>query len=412
MKVNGIIAEYNPFHNGHQHHLEFAKERNHADYTIIAMSGNFVQRGAPALLDKYSRAQMALSCGADLVLELPTCYSASSAEYFATGAVSLLDKLGVVTHLCFGSECGDNDALKKIATIFLEEPEEYKEALQSFLKQGHTYPSARTWALLQYDPSLSAYKDILSMPNNILGIEYVKALMRRGSKLIPDTSRRVGSDYHDKRLGTNQSSALAIRQAIFSRQDYDFLESQMPGSAYKIMAENLKQAYYIKSDDFSNILLYKLLADREEGYTGYLDVSDELSDRIRNNLYHFGSFENFCDLLKSKDVTYTRISRSLLHILLDMKKETLEHYKTLDYIPYARVLGFRKSATPLLSAIKEHSSIPLVTKLADADKQLSPSALAMLKDELRMSEIYAGVAAIKTQQTMQNEYSTPIVILE
>ena len=412
MIVNGIIAEYNPFHNGHQYHLQSSKEGNHADYTIIAMSGSFVQRGAPALLDKYKRAQIALSCGADLVLELPAYYSASSAEYFATGGVTLLDKLGVVTHLCFGSECGDIDILKKIAEVFLEEPETYKKALQSFLREGQTYPSARTWALLQYDPSLSAHKDILSMPNNILGIEYIKALMRRRSNLIPHTSQRLGSDYHDKRLGNNQSSALAIRQAIFSRQDFEFLENQMPGNAYHIISESLKQAYYIKSDDFSSVLLYKLLTEREAGYTQYLDVSDELSDRIRNNLYHFGSFDNFCDLLKSKDMTYTRISRSLLHILLDVKKEKMEQYKTLDYIPYARVLGFRKSATPLLSAIKEHSSIPLVTKLADADKLLDLPAQSMLKDELRMSEIYASVAAIKTQQTMQNEFSTPIMIVE
>ncbi len=412
MTVNGIIAEYNPFHNGHQQHLQCAKERNHADYTIIAMSGSFVQRGAPALLDKYSRARMALTCGADLVLELPACYSASSAEYFATGAVTLLDKLGVVTNLCFGSECGDHDVLLQIAGILLEEPEEYRTALQSFLKQGQSYPSARTWALLQYDPSLSAYKDILSMPNNILGIEYMKALLRRSSRIRPDTSLRIGSDYHDKRLGDNQSSALAIRQAIFSRHDYEFLESQMPGNAYRIMSDALKRACYIGSDDFSGILLYKLLSGRQEGYTQYLDVSEELSDRICNHLCHFGSFEHFCDLLKTKDMTYTRVSRSLLHILLDIKKETLERYRSLDYIPYARVLGFRRSAAPLLAAIKENSSIPLVTKLADAEKQLEPPALDMLREELRISEIYFAVASIKAQQTMQNEYSTPIVILE
>lgn len=412
MKVNGIIAEYNPFHNGHLQHMLCARERNGADYTIIAMSGNFVQRGAPALIDKYDRARMALSCGADLVLELPACYAASSAEFFATGAVSLLDKLGVVTHLCFGSECGDINLLRRIARIFLEEPDGFRTAMQDFLRQGQSYPSARTWALLRYDPSLSAHKDVLSMPNNILGIEYVKSLIRRDSNMIPDTTPRVGSDYRDKRLGINQSSALAIRQAIFSGQDREALERQIPNPAWQILAEALDQNNYAKIDDFSGILHYKLLAERESGYTGYLDVSEALSDRIQNNLYEFESFQAFCDRLKSKEMTYARISRCLLHILLDIRAQDLDGWKKMDHAPYARVLGFRRSAAPLLTAVKEHSSIPIVTKLADADKNLPAPAIELLKKELYMSELYYSVLSVKNRTPMRNEYSTPLVILE
>ena len=204
MKVNGIVAEYNPFHNGHAYQMKHAKEATGADYTIIVMSGNFMQRGAPALLDKFTRAKMALECGADLVLELPTCYAASSAEFFAKGSVALFDKLGVTTNLCFGSECGNIDTLSRIAEIFYTEPEPYVESLRCNLKKGMSFPIARTWALLQYAPSLSDDKDVLSSPNNILGIEYLKALMSRNSKIVPFTTTRVGADYHDKRLGTNQ----------------------------------------------------------------------------------------------------------------------------------------------------------------------------------------------------------------
>lgn len=411
MKVNGIIAEYNPFHNGHKYHIEDAKKRNGADYTIVVMSGNFVQRGTPALLDKYTRTRMALSCGADLVLELPICYAVSSAEYFATGAVALLDKLGVVDHLCFGSECGELAPLQKIADILADEPSEYVDMLRSNLRQGYSYPTARTWALIQYAPSLSMDKDALSSPNNILGIEYLKALKRRGSSILPDTTLRMGADYRDKRLGENPCSALALRQAILAGQDIDFLKEEMPDEAYRIMADSLQEVEPVVVNDFSIQLQYKLLLEKSKGYCEYLDVSPDLSDRIRNKLCDFGSFLDFCDRLKSKDMTYVRISRCLIHILLNLDSATMEAVKMADYAPYARVLGFRKDASPLLSEIQEKASIPVITKLADAKKQLDESALSILQKELCMNDVYLSAAAIKTGQSMANEYSTPIVIL-
>jgi predicted nucleotidyltransferase len=241
MLVNGIIAEYNPFHNGHQYHMNVAKEHTGADYTIVVMSGNFVQRGAPALLDKFKRAEMALRGGADLVLELPAYYAASSAEYFATGAVAILDKLGVVNHLCFGSECGDTETLKQIAAILSQEPDEYVELLRDYMREGMSYPAARTTALLQYAPSFSKYRDVFSSPNNILGIEYIKALLRRNSAITPVTTLRVGSDYHDIRLGIHQSSARAIREALKDEQPVSCLLNHMPENAYQIMAATMKQ---------------------------------------------------------------------------------------------------------------------------------------------------------------------------
>ena len=157
MNICAVVAEYNPLHNGHLYQLQKAKELSEADYTIVVMGGNFMQRGTPAIMDKYARAKAALSCGADLVIELPSYYSTGSAEYFAMGAVSLLNKLGVVSHLCFGSECGDTEILQKIAGILLEESPEYKECLQSHLRSGQSYPSARTSALLKIAPQLSAH---------------------------------------------------------------------------------------------------------------------------------------------------------------------------------------------------------------------------------------------------------------
>lgn len=411
MKVNGIVAEYNPFHNGHAYQLQHAKEANDADYTIIVMSGNFMQRGAPALLDKFTRTKMALVNGADLVLELPTCYAASSAEFFAKGSVALFDKLGVTTNLCFGSECGNIEVLSRIAEIFYTEPEPYVESLRCNMRKGMSFPIARTWALLQYAPSLSNDKDVLSSPNNILGIEYLKALMSRSSKISPFTTTRVGADYHDKRLGTNQCSAIAIRQSVAAGHDLSYLAAQMPESAYALMTDSLSHKKPLFADDFSAALQYKLLTEYSVGYDKYQDISSDLSDRIRNTLPSFAGYTSFCDLLKSKDMTYTRISRCLLHILLNMTKEEFETCKSEDYISYARVLGFRKNATPLLAEIKKNSSIPLVTSLADARQTLSPESLRMLDLDILRNQIYLGNLALKNQTEMVNEYRTPIVIV-
>ncbi len=411
MKVNAIVAEYNPFHNGHKYHMTEASRQTGADYTIIIMSGNYVQRGAPALLDKYTRARMALECGADLCLELPTCYAASSAEFFATGAVALADRLGVVTNLCFGSESGEIQILQQIASILLEEPEGYRNYLKAGLRQGLSYPIARTNALLQYDSSLSAYRDVLGTPNNILGIEYVKALMRRQSNISPITTMRVGASYHDRRLGEFQCSAQAIRQALQSGQSLDILCNQMPDNVFALMQQAHRDNRFLRSNDFSSALHYKLICESKNGYEQYLDISPELSDRIVKNLYRFNDYTGFCDLLKSKDMTYTRISRCLLHILLDIRKDTLRQNIRLDYVPYAKILGFRKDSTELLGAIKTKSSIPLVSKLADAKELLPEASHTMLREEIRMNDIYQSVLAQKSKYPMANEYSTPLVII-
>lgn len=412
MKVCGIIAEYNPFHNGHLHHLQESLRLSQADYTIVVMSGNFMQRGTPALIDKYERAKAALECGADLVLELPSYYATGSAEYFALGSVSLFDKLGAVTHLCFGSECGDIDFLTKIAQITGDESDAYQKCLQSHLRSGKSYPTARTAAIVEVCPELSASISCLSTPNNILGIEYLKALRRLNSSIKPITLKRCGSDYHDIRLGINQSSATAIRQAIYNGAAIPELNTQMPEASFRILSDYLKENQPVFLRDFAEVLYYKLLTERDNGFTDYVDVSQSLSYRICKNLYSFDGFEAFCDLLKTKEVTYSRISRCLLHILLDMRKEELNKYiNELDITPYVRILGFRKNSSALLTEISKTSSIPLITKLADAQTSLSEDAYEMLKKEILINDIYSCIRASKNKKPMTNEYSTPIVIV-
>lgn len=409
MQVNGIIAEYNPFHNGHRYHLTETLSRTGADYTIVVMSGDFVQRGAPALLDKHRRAEMALRCGADLVLELPVLYAASSAEYFASGAVALLDKLGVVTHLSFGSECGDTELLRQIAEILVREPPEYTATLKKLLQQGLSYPLARTKALLQHYPFLDNHREVFSSPNNILGIEYIKALIRRDSAITPAALLRKGSGYHDRQTSGSYCSALAIRQALCSGHTPPALSQLMPEESAGLLLDFLSSRSPVRANDFSGLLHYKLVLEEAEGYQRYLDVSPDLSDRIRNRLPEYVCFEDFCDLLKTKELTYTRISRCLLHILLNLTKEDMTLGQSLDNAAYARVLGFKRSAAPLLSAIGRASSIPLVTKLADAGQILSPEALQLLSRDILAANIYQTVAG--SGRTPVNEYTVPLCII-
>jgi len=412
MKVCGIIAEYNPFHKGHLYHLQTAKELTGADYTIGVMSGNFMQRGTPALADKHIRTKAALSCGADLVLELPVYYACGSAEYFASGAVSLLDKLGIVTYLCFGSESGDLFPLQNISRILAEEPADFRMQLREHLKSGLSFPGARAAALQDACPQAEDVSLLLSSPNNILGIEYMKALYKRNSPIQPLTISRKGAAYHDTDLTGQFSSATAIRSALEQGAHMQDLADRLPHQSYTVYADYFTGYSPLYADDFSAILHYKLLSEQQEGYASYLDVSNDLSDRILKNLYLFTSFTGFCDLLKTKELTYSRISRCLLHILLNIKKSDINVYvNELDYTPYARILGFQRHAVPLLNEISKHTCIPLISKLADAEKNIGDAPLDMLKKNIIADQIYYSVLAGKNHASMKNEYSTPIVIL-
>lgn len=399
MKTVGIIAEYNPFHNGHAYHIQKAKDLTGADFCVVVMSGNFVQRGMPALMDKHLRASCALAGGADLVLELPVCYAVSSAEYFANGAVALLDQLGIVDSLCFGSECGDIGLLSQFAEELLTESPSFKRELDHQLRLGYSYPQSRNTALEASAPHLTAYTNVLSTPNNILGIEYCKAILALKSRIVPCTIKRAGASYHDNSLESSYCSAQAIRESLRQSEVSNIVIRQVPASVRKLVEDTYLKSYPIFSDDISLLVHYSLLSRNAFGFTDYPDIDKELSDRIRKQLPKYHDFESFCELLKSKNRTYVRISRSLLHILLDIRTEDFARYRKEGPVFYARMLGFRESAAPLLSAIKEKSQIPLLSKLADAEKQLAPTALSMLEKDIYASHIYQSVVRHKFPET-------------
>ncbi|MBD5460705.1 MAG: nucleotidyltransferase family protein [Lachnospiraceae bacterium] len=424
MNTTGIIAEYNPFHNGHQFHLEAARTDTGADFLVVVMSGCYTQRGLPAVMDKFLRARGALEGGADLVLELPLPYATGSAEYFAAGAIALLDRLGVTNSVFFGSECGDIHALRQAADILAREPEKYRAALQNRLSMGVSFPAAQAAALARTCPAglcgtaAPDSETLLSSPNNRLGIEYIKALTRRNSSIRPVTVSRKGAGYDDSHLCTKEndqgvplSSALAIRRSLFDQNSCLQVLDHIPPHQHPVYQQEWNRSFPVSPDDFSLLLHYKLLSSTRDSIVSCWDVSSSLADKIYSALPGFSTYMEFCGRLKSRDITHTRISRSLLHILLDIRAAHIEEYISRDYISYARILGLRRSASPLLHAIKENASVPLISKLADASRILPPEALEMLARDITASHIYEAVCARKFRRPMRNEYARELVIL-
>lgn len=426
MKIVGLIAEYNPFHNGHQYHIQKAKEITGADHAVVIMSGDYVQRGVPAIMPKRLRTEMALKCGAAAVFELPVCYATGSAEIFALGAVSFLEQLGIVDTLCFGSECNDMDGLKKIAEILYEEPEEYRTILQKNLKSGMSFPSARQDALAAYMKT-EDYSFLLNDPNNILGVEYLKALKKRNSSILPYTIRRQGSHYHDQKLHSGYSSASAIRSLlVYSSSALDTvsagrtfentsfgtilgeLEDQVPYSCLELLQDYHRVKYPIYQNDFSLLLKYKLLNKQPDTLTRYMDVSEELANRICNHLNHFFNYKQFCELLKTREVTQTRINRALLHIMLGVKKMSVDEALAQDIHYYAHLLGFRKDSEKVLSSIAKNASLPLLTKLYDTQSLPKPGR-KMLTQDILASNLYTSVITDKYKTAFENEYNQGIL---
>lgn len=444
MKTIGIIAEYNPFHNGHAYQISHVKKTLGADYVVVAMSGDFVQRGAPAILDKYTRSRMALSCGADLVLELPLCFATASAEDFAMAGVTLFDRLGITDGICFGAETTNLALLNDIAALLAEEPDAYRSALSSYIKEGLTFPAARTRALTDClcagcnkTTDISILTELLSSPNNILAIEYLKAVKRRRSALTPFLLPRKGAGYHDTSLPAKTltslpakastalphfASATAIRQALLKTPDapgFNTLSSVLPPAAFSLLEEAFSAYPAVTENDFSQILGYLLLsgaAQDKDFFSEFADCNTDISKRICALISSYRDFKSFTEEIKSRDITYTRAARILTHILLSVTKDDVAQAKSLDYIPYLRMLGFRKDAAPLLSAIKKNADIPLISRLSDArpDAQkniLSQNAFHVLEKDIFAADLYTQIRSRGSVNTFRSEYAMPIVIV-
>ena len=410
MKVCGIIAEYNPFHNGHKFQIEKVKEEIKADAVVAVMSGNFIQRGLPALFDKWTRTKMALLNGVDLVIELPTYYAISSAEYFATGGVGLLNSLGIVTDMCFGATTTDIDTLKRIANVLFLEPEGFKKLLHSDLKRGASFPVARSNALKnflkkEYDSKYIA--DILLDSNNILAIEYLKALQYLNSNINPVAIKRKGGSYNSLEVIDNICSATAIREKLL-KNDVESLGDLMPKTCYEILDKEIingKAPMSIKN--FEKEILYGFRKATVSELSSLSDVTEGLENTLKKCSNEKFTLDEFIDAVKSKRYTKTRIQRLALNSLLDINKLDIEGYK--HNLQYIRVLGFTKQGEKLLSKIYNNANLPIVTNIAKFMKVANSSQKKMIEKDILASNIYTLGYDVSTYRKVNLDYTTPII---
>ena len=345
--ILGIITEYNPFHNGHVHHLEVSQQATKTDFSVAVMSGNFVERGDTSLVNKWVKTEMALKGGVDLVIELPTIYSISSAENFADGAIKILNSLGIVDYVSFGSESGEIDPLNQIASILYKEPKDFSELLKSGLKSGVSYPKARELALSQYFGSSKKYADILNSPNNILAIEYLKSLKKHRSHIIPVTVKRDYSEYNSKKIKQGIASATAIREMIKKNKNVHYV---VPFETYELL-EEAKNAGQIIPDlsVYEKEIIYTLRKLTLTEIANIPDVSEGLENKIKQAANNCNRLDDLIASIKSKRYTQTRIQRILLYALLSITEKDINSSKRVT--PYIRVLGFNKHGKRIISAI-------------------------------------------------------------
>jgi len=411
MKVLGLICEYNPLHNGHIYHIQEALRKYAADCVAVVMSGDYVQRGEPAVADKFTRAGAALACGVDLIAELPAFYVLSSAEIFAKGAVSVLNALSV-NSICFGSECNDLKRLQKLAAFFISDTQDYRKLLKENLAEGNSFAKARcnaVTALLGDD-----WGNILKQPNNILGIEYIKTIMKENMNITPLTIARAGNGYNSLSSSGNFLSASGIRKAL---EENEQIHSYIPYPTRKYLEEYQNRSWnrrFIDVNDFTYLLFYKLstalfnCGSNKKEFIQYImrfiDITPDLAAAIFNQAikWYSGStdfsFLTFAETVKTKNFALSRIKRILLRFILDFDKEKCALYERL---PYIKILGFNDKGRALLKSINKSASIPLITKTANYKDLVSM--------DIHAANIYNAVYKMQHGIYIPNDYKQTVI---
>ena len=387
-KVLGIVAEYNPFHNAHLFHLKESKKNTGATYTIAVMSGNFTQRGSTSLIDKWSKAKSAIENGIDLVIELPVLYSISSAENFAEGAIKILNSLGVVDYISFGAETSNIDILEKVADILYREPKEFKAILSHELEKGNSFPKARENALLMYLNDIKTYSNILSSPNNILGIEYLKALKKYKSSIIPICVHRYEAEYNDISYTGNIASSTAIRN-IVKNNGLNILGNLMPPQSYSSLIDSIKVGHVVPDISvFEQEIIYNLRKMSLADIANLPDVNEGLENAIKNATNSCNSIVEFLNIIKSKRYTNTRIQRILLYSLLGITKKDMQISKKVS--PYIRVLGFNERGKFIVSEVaKANPSLPIITSVKRfVDNNKNKNLNILLEKDIWATNVY------------------------
>ena len=407
MKVVGIIAEYNPFHNGHLYQIKYAKEELRADAVIVVMSGDFVQRGEPAILDKYTRCDMALKNGVDLVLQMPVVASTASAELFAQTGIGMLLSTGVVTDIIFGCEEANRELFVEIAKILLEESPGFKEVLSESLKSGASFAKARADAVCSVykgQASKEKLEKFLNGANNILGIEYTKALLLSKKDVLLHPLKRMGIGHDSLESTAQYASATLLRKSMMTKKDVSYMVSPyIPANCLEQVVGLVEDNHFLGADDLS-ILVHEWLISKEKT-ENILDLSKELQDRIWNLRNEFTTYTAFCDLVKTKNLNHSRIRRALVHMVLSLTESDLMKLKETEFVPYIRVLGFGPIGATLLKSIKANTVKPLFVSFGEVAKAMSGPSYDLLQKDLFAADVYRILLTQKTGKTFPTEYT-------
>ena len=404
--VLGIIAEYNPFHNGHLYHLLKSKEKSNSDYCIAIIGGNFTQRGNTSILDKWSKTKIALANGIDLILELPLLYSISSAENFAEGSIKILNSLNIVDTISFGSEIENIDKLNTIANILYNKPKEYQELFESQLHTGISTVKAREKAIVEYLDDIS-YSEIISSPNNILGIEYIKALTKYQSKISPICIPRKDTNHSSLKHSKDFASGTYIRNLIQNHK-LETAKKFLTPSSYSILLENLSLGHFVSDISyFQDIIIYKLRTMNVSDIANLPDVSEGLEYTIKKSASSCKSIHELIKTCTSKRYTSSRISRILLYCLLNISKKDIEISKRVN--PYIRILGFNNKGQKLVSEIsKRNPQLNIVTSVKKFINTSNNKNLnLMIEKDCLSTDIYT--LGFSKNSTAGLDYTMPIL---
>ena len=398
MKIVGLIAEYNPFHNGHLYHIERAKEITGADSAIVVMSGNYVQRGAPAIMPKHLRAEVALEAGADIIFELPVCYACASAEYFAAGAVSLFEQLNCVDSVCFGSECGDAEKLQRAMETIEVTAVVHDSEIRQIMEKGYTYPRALSSVIRGIDPESA---EIISSPNNMLAIEYLRALGKFTSPIVPFTLKRVYGSHNGLTPENGFASSSFMRERLAVGKDVSEISEYTTPLWTDAIANAVRNGATASLERLERVLLYKLRSTSAEEIAHISDVGQGLENRIYGARMA-GSLEELLFTVKTKRYTMSRIRRIMLSLLIGITRNDMKNFPA-----YGRILAFNERGTEILSRAKYFTKIPYSTSIAKLS-QINESAERFAELEIRASDVYG--LALETVTSAQRDYRAKIMI--
>ena len=421
MNIVGLVVEYNPFHNGHLYHLNKSLEKTNATHSVAIMSGNFLQRGEPALFDKYTRAMAAVKNGVDLVIELPTLFACQSAETFAHGSIATLNSLNCIDSICFGSEEGNIDILYTISKILVDECDEFKDYLKKYLNDGMLFPSARSLALFDYinkhnliDISKDKLFNILNYSNNILGLEYIKSILKLKSKIKPYTISRIVSSYNSEDITNTICSATAIRKSLKENNNFSLIKDVVPKETYEVLNYKISNNFYPMFDDNYYDILNAIIIRDYNNLNRYFEVNEGIENKIYQNIFKSNNLYDLLLSIKSKRYTLTKIKRTLNNILLGITKEDMSKVRNICTMPYIRVLAFNNKGREILKVIKKSSDIKIINKFSNISYSMDDDIFKTLIDyDIKATNMYNLIYYNQNKNLIKGPmdfYTSPIYV--